>query len=301
MKTYISKKACDSYLKVFNIVEGVVKNNHDLDGIYKKAFNPFGFLRGIRLSRALKSVKQMAPEFEQFSKAMSGATKLDPTKAKSFVTAARKQIGKGIFQEASPLFEERMKILKDIESAATPHVRQQHLERLMTLDEQIRQRFGKGGISLAEEYARLSPEYREYITRGGRFVEPAQAATTEAVGAAEAAGEAGAQDLASAVAEGTSQVARQTPWYTNPWVAGIIGAGAIGVPGTLLAANIIADKARREGRRAALAAGGAGLATGILAGRIIPTVGERLMNIGAGLAQFNAPRPIIMPTMYPYY
>jgi hypothetical protein len=78
-------------------------------------------------------------------------------------------------------------------------------------------------------------------------------------------------------------------WYNNPWLAGAIGAAGVGIPLSALLYAKVRREAEERARRAALIAGGAGFGTGVLAGRIIPRVGEKVMGIAERLQNWNNP------------
>lgn len=308
MRSYISKTACDKYPEVFSAVEKALLGNKEISYLHEKVafnlskFNPIKWFSGRGLMKQVGKIKGMGQDFTKFHKGMTGEiAPHDVGFIKDFGQKFKGQIGKSeALSKTAPVFEERANLIEQIKSVKDPLERQKHLNRLSEIESGLRETYGDVGIEAAEEYMKLDPAYRKFISSGGQFTEDMLGKAEQA--AAQGATAGGAEKtIGEAVGEvaGPQATAAQQAWYNNPWVAGAIGAGAIGIPGTLLAANMIADKARKEGRRAALAAGGAGLATGIMAGRIIPTVGEKLMNLGAGLTQFNAPRP--SPMMYPYY
>jgi len=280
-------------------------------GFFRR-FTPAG--RGEMLAKEMARAQEGAGKFEDVVQKMGR-----PSSSAEELIAGHRELtsrtsGLKLLSKERGRLNRHAELRKQLSTASSIGEKEKAIKELIDIEDYMVKRYGTAGQEALKQYGGFSETYRDYLARGGfapaapgesRALAkvPKQESTAlakvpkqEATQAAQAADAAKAMEAAQAkeFLEAGRQGARA--WYENPWVAGAIGAGAVGIPGSLLAYKIMSDRAKERGTHAALAAGGAGLATGLLAGRLIPSVGGRLIDVGSRLAAFNAPYPYI-----PYY
>ena len=260
MQTIISQIALDQYVDLFNAVnDGLSKRadfNDEIDALVKEAFNPFSW------------IKNVAGELWR-----KGITPTSRHMYKKKLEEGRRVWGK-FFNTP----EEAEKALEGMPS----HMRGRELRRLAeqdideALQQKVRKTQGKTAPAPAQSQMAAQPAPVQPAPAQPQVLQQVSTPTSTPITEADV-------KLLEQAAQG------EGGWNINPWLAGAIGAAGVGIPLSFLAAAKIRREAEDRARRAALIAGGAGFGTGVLAGRIIPRVGEKMMNVAERLQNWNNP------------
>jgi len=255
MRTVISQIALDQYVDLFNAIsDGLSKQasfNQEVDILVKEAFNPFSWMKGV--GRELLE-KGITPSSRHMYEAK--------------LTEGRKAFGK--FFDSSEAAEKALQSIPSYERN-----RQLMLLADQDIEEAMKRRAGQvKGKAVSGPTQPAPVQAKEQV--------PAQSAPAQ-VKEPVPVNQADVEALETAAHGGGDN------WYSNPWLAGAVGAAGIGIPLSALAYSKVKREAEDRARRAALIAGGAGFGTGVLAGRIIPRVGEKMMSFAERLQNWNDP------------